>query len=635
MINRKHWVFAIFIAVAITGCTGDSVSPGSHVKREQPVRSEPVQSELEQTKPPRTDALRPETVLADVDTAVPAPVQEGKARVDSGRSTSEYREKDDFAVTQSGDANVAPASVATATVKSLQARQQAAGSGKAERNLIAKRPATSAQLDSIRSASEPLDRENYDHYDDNPLKLVSEVPVSTFSIDVDTGAYSNARRMLNAGRLPVPDAVRVEEFVNYFSYDYPVPDNRAQPFNIVTELGPNPWNKDTLLLHVGLKGYEVPRSNIPASNLVFLIDVSGSMRSADKIGLLKSSLKMLASELRADDTISIVVYAGASGVVLEPTSGRDKGRILAALDSLTAGGSTNGAAGIRLAYAMAQQAFVEGGINRVLLATDGDFNVGTTSFEALKDLVAQKRETGISLTTLGFGTGNYNDHLMEQLADAGNGNYAYIDTLNEARKVLVEQMSATLQTIAKDVKIQIEFNPRVVAEYRLVGYENRMLAREDFNNDRVDAGEIGAGHTVTAIYEIALRDSSGQRIESLRYQDQTAAAQGKMNEVAFLRLRYKAPDGEVSKLIERPIRKADIEPVLSEATDNYRFAAAVAGFGQLLRGGKYMEQFGYDDVRALANGARGKDQFGYRGEFVSLIGLAQSLSGQWAAQVTR
>jgi len=630
VINRKHWVFAITFAVALTGCTSDSVSPGSRVKPEQSVHSGPVQSE-----PVHSEPVRPEPVLADVDAPALAPAQDGKTRSETGGAKKETERREEFAETQREDANVTTEADALAIVESVQPQRQSPDSAKAQRHLIAKVPGTPVQLDSIRIASEPLDRENYDHFDDNPLKRVSEFPVSTFSIDVDTGAYSNARRMLNAGRLPVRDAVRVEEFVNYFSYDYPAPDTRAQPFNIVTELGPNPWNQNTLLLHVGLKGYEVPKANIPASNLVFLIDVSGSMRSADKIGLLKSSLKMLASELRGEDTISIVVYAGASGVVLEPTSGRDKGRIIAALESLTAGGSTNGAAGIRLAYAMAEQAFVEGGINRVVLATDGDFNVGTTSFEALKDLIAQKRETGISLTTLGFGSGNYNDHLMEQLADAGNGNYAYIDTLNEARKVLVEQMSATLQTIAKDVKIQIEFNPRVVAEYRLVGYENRMLAREDFNNDRVDAGEIGAGHTVTAIYEVALVNSNGRRVDSLRYQQQTATDGGTMNEVAFLRLRYKAPDGDVSKLIERPIRKSEIKRVLNETSDNFRFSAAVAGFGQLLRGGKYMAQFGYDDVRMLANGAKGEDPFGYRGEFVSLLALAQSLSGQQAAQVSR
>jgi Ca-activated chloride channel family protein len=479
----------------------------------------------------------------------------------------------------------------------------------------------------LRAPSEPLDREHYAHFDDNPLKRVAEHPVSTFSVDVDTGAYSNSRRMLNAGLLPAQDAVRVEEFINYFGYDYPAPSDRSQPFNVITELGPTPWNPKTHLLHIGLKGFEVPRSSIPAANLVFLIDISGSMSSQDKLPLLKRALALLAGQLRERDRISIVVYAGGTGVVLEPVPGDQKARIVAALDSLSAGGRTNGAAGIRLAYQMAEDAFVPGGINRVLLATDGDFNVGTTSFEALKDLVEEKRKSGISLTTLGFGTGNYNDHLMEQLADAGNGNYAYIDTLNEARKVLVDQMSATLQTIAKDVKIQIEFNPDVVSEYRLVGYENRALAREDFNNDRVDAGEIGAGHSVTALYEITLAGSGGERVDPLRYGSATSAAPPRGAEIAFLRLRYKAPDGDVSKLIERPIGLADLEPDLRKTSERYRFAAAVAGFGQLLRGGKYTEQFGYADVLDLARSARGMDPFGYRGEFVQLVQGAQALSG--------
>jgi len=535
------------------------------------------------------------------------------------------------------DAAALPANKAVAGVvaqeqpKSVRSPETKVGK---ERHIAAQTPART-NLDAIRAPSEELNRENYAHFKDNPLKRVSEQPVSTFSIDVDTGAYSNARRILNAGGLPVKDSIRVEEFINYFSYDYPTPKNRSRPFNVVTELGPNPWNVDTHLLHIGIKGYEVPKSQIPAINLVFLVDVSGSMRSDDKLGLLKTSLKMLTRQLRSKDRISIVVYAGASGVVLEPVSGREKAKIVAALNSLSAGGSTNGGAGIKLAYAMAEQAFVEGGINRVLLATDGDFNVGTTNFEALKNLVEEKRKTGISLTTLGFGTGNYNDHLMEQLADFGNGNYAYIDTLNEARKVLVEQMSATLQTIAKDVKIQIEFNSDLVAEYRLIGYENRILAREDFNNDQVDAGEIGAGHTVTAVYEVALANGAGQRVDPLRYQSEQQSGKARNGELAFLRLRYKAPDGDKSKLIEQPIRKADLHRELAGTSANYRFAAAVAGFGQLLRGGTYTEQFDFDDVRALANGARGGDTFGYRGEFVTLVNLAQSLSGQTAAQVSR
>lgn len=387
----------------------------------------------------------------------------------------------------------------------------------------------------IRYLSEPADRETYGHFDDNPVKRVAEAPVSTFSIDVDTGSYANVRRFLNQGRLPVKDAVRVEEMINYFSYDYPLPKDKTEPFLVTTEIAPTPWNKDTRLLRIGLKGYDIAPDKLPNANLVFLIDVSGSMSSPDKLPLLKSGLKLLVQKLRAQDRVSIVVYAGSTGVVLEATPGDQKGKIIAAIDGLTAGGSTAGGAGIQLAYAMAEQSFIPGDINRVLLATDGDFNVGIVSFEALKDLIEQKHKTGISLTTLGFGTGNYNERLMEQLADAGDGNYAYIDNLNEANKVLVNEMSSTLETIARDVKIQIEFNPAVVAEYRLVGYENRVLKREDFGNDKVDAGDIGAGHSVTALYELTLVGSPGRKIEPLRYGSEPPA-KGNPDELAWLRL---------------------------------------------------------------------------------------------------
>ena len=481
-----------------------------------------------------------------------------------------------------------------------------------------------AALNAIRLPSEKLDRENYAHFDDNPVKRVAEHPVSTFSIDVDTGSYANIRRLLNAGRLPRRDAVRSEELINYFSYHYPLPSDLSTPFAVYREIAPTPWNRNTYLLHIGIKGYDVAREKLPAANLVFLVDVSGSMNSPDKLGLLKSSLKLLTRRLTEKDRVSLVVYAGASGVVLEPTPGDQKGKIIAALDQLTAGGSTNGASGIRLAYAMAEQAFIPGGINRVLLATDGDFNVGTVNIEQLKNLVEEKRKSGIALTTLGFGTGNYNDRLMEQIADVGNGNYAYIDTLNEAQKVLVDELSSTMLTIAKDVKIQIEFNPALVAEYRLLGYENRLLKREDFNNDKIDAGEIGAGHTVTAIYEIALAGGHGQRTEPLRYRSEQNHA-GHGNEIAFLRLRYKAPDGDTSKLLEWAINKSEIRPQLAGATADFRFAAAVAGFGQLLRGGKYTGDFGFDQAAQLARNARGQDPFGYRGEFLSLVNLAGSL----------
>lgn len=476
---------------------------------------------------------------------------------------------------------------------------------------------------------EPVDRENYAKIEHNATKLVVEDPVSTFSIDVDTGAYANVRRFLHQGSLPRHDAVRAEELINYFSYNYEAPQSLKQPFSVNTEIAPTPWNKDTHLLHIGIKGYEKSAEELPASNLVFLVDVSGSMNSPDKLGLLKSSLKMLTKQMRAEDKVAIAVYAGAAGMVLEPTPGNNSAKISAALDRLSAGGSTNGGAGIKLAYNLAEQSFIQGGVNRVIIATDGDFNVGTTNFEALKQLIEEKRKTGIALTTLGFGTGNYNDHLMEQLANAGNGNYAYIDTLNEARKVLVEEMGSTLLTIAKDVKIQIEFNPDVVAEYRLVGYENRMLKREDFNNDKVDAGDIGAGHTVTALYEVTLANSEQRRIEPLRYNKHQAIDVKKLNkELAFLRLRYKQPDEEKSCLIEQPLYTQSIQHHLKSTSDNYRFSAAVAGFSQLLRGGKYTDQYRYADVLKLARGARDDDPFGYRGEFIQLVGLADSLSEQ-------
>ena len=522
---------------------------------------------------------------------------------------------------------LAPASSsAPAPVKALQKKHKHSESADQYRMLGKKPSSSTLAVDHLRLPSEPVNRENYAHFDNNPIRRVAEQPVSTFSIDVDTGSYANVRRFLRSGTLPVRDAVRVEELINYFSYHYPVPETASTPFRMTTEIAPTPWNPNTHLLHIGLKGYEVPASELPPSNLVFLVDVSGSMQSSDKLDLVKSSLLLLSRQLRSQDRLSLVVYAGASGVVLEPVVGDQTAKIQNAIEALTAGGSTNGGAGIRLAYRMAEQGFITNGINRVILATDGDFNVGTVSFEALKDLIAEKRKTGISLTTLGVGTGNYNDHLMEQLADVGNGNYAYLDSLTEAQKVLITERSSTLHTIAKDVKIQLEFNPAVVAEYRLIGYENRVLKREDFNNDKIDAGEIGAGHTVTALYEVALTGSQGLRMEPLRYASAEQTDRANAAEFGFLRLRYKAPDSDKSELLEWPLQKEMIAADLGQTTDRFRFAAAVAAFGQLLRGGTYTEAFGYDDLLSLARGARGSDAFGYRGEFLSLIRLAQSLS---------
>lgn len=473
--------------------------------------------------------------------------------------------------------------------------------------------------------------EQYAALANNNTVLTASEPVSTFSIDVDTGAYSNVRRFLQAGHLPPSDAVRIEELLNYFSYNYPSSASVEQPFSVVTELGPTPWNDNTQLLHVGLQGYMPDNLDDLSANLVFLIDVSGSMDQPNKLGLLKSSISLLSHELDASDTVSIVVYAGASGTVLEPTAGDQHSSIDRALSRLRAGGSTNGAAGIELAYELAAEHFVEEGINRVILATDGDFNVGLSDTEALKKLIKQKRNSGIALTTLGFGTGNYNDHLMEQLADTGNGSYAYIDTLGEARKVLVDELTATLVTIAKDVKIQVEFNPAVVSEYRLIGYTNRHLNNEDFNNDKVDAGDIGAGHTVTALYEIALQGSGGERHTPRRYGahsstvDNDFKSDNKTDEIAELRLRYKLPETSKSRLITQIIRKEQQKDTIALTTDNFRFSAGVAAFGQLLRDNERLENFDYGQTRALAKTATGADTFGYRSEFIRLLDLANSI----------
>lgn len=476
------------------------------------------------------------------------------------------------------------------------------------------------------------DREKYASIHDNPVQLAAQTPVSTFSIDVDTGSYSNMRRFLNQGRLPPSDAVRVEELVNYFPYDYALPRD-GRPFAVHTELSAAPWAAEKLLMRIGIKGQDVAKQNLPPANLVFLVDVSGSMSSADKLPLLKSSLKLLVNEMRSQDHITLVTYAGNTAVILPPTSLAERGRVLAAIDALDAGGGTNGASGIKLAYQMAQQGFVPGGINRILLATDGDFNVGLTDFAQLKNLVEEKRKSGVSLSTLGFGTGNYNDQLMEQLADAGDGAYSYVDNLMEGHKVLVNEMTSSLATIARDVKVQVEFNPAVVKEYRLVGYENRLLAREDFNNDKVDAGDIGAGHTVTALYEVTLDGQPGL-VDPLRYGASGQASRHTAAlalELAHVKLRYKQPAAQTSELMDVVVQR-DAQRPLKEATGEFRFAAAVAGYGQLLRGGRYAGQWSWADARALAAGSVGADRFGYRGEFLRLVDLAQALSTRAMAQ---
>lgn len=471
------------------------------------------------------------------------------------------------------------------------------------------------------------DRENYQQRADNPVHRVIEDPVSTFSIDVDTAGYSNLRRMLALeGRLPPKDAVKAEEMINYFSYDYSVPEQDERPFSVNTSIAPAPWNNDRYVFQVGLKGIEPDMEERPNANLVFLVDVSGSMRSPNKLGLVKKSLRMLVNKMDRQDTIALAVYAGAAGMVLEPTSGSNKAKILNAIDGLEAGGSTNGGAGIKLAYNLAQQHFIKGGINRVIVASDGDMNVGTVNIDALKNLVEEKRKTGIALTTLGFGGGNYNDALMEQLADVGNGNAAYIDSLREANKVLVKEMQSTLYTIAKDVKIQIEFNPAEVSEYRLIGYQNRLLNREDFTNDKVDAGEIGAGHTVTALYELTMIDAQHQSIPPSRYQQETHKKNYKSDEIAFVKLRYKQPDGDKSTEFSHVVKRTEIKHDINQANTDLRFASAVAGFSELLRGGHFTGEWNYPQLLNLARSAKGDDEHGYRGEFIGLVELAQSFS---------
>ena len=470
-------------------------------------------------------------------------------------------------------------------------------------------------------------RDRFAEFDPNPVKVVVEEPVSTFSIDVDTASYSFMRASLNDGHLPDKDAVRPEEFINYFPYDYAPPESRDTPFATHVVLMPAPWNHATRLLHIGIKGYELDRGTAPGANLVFLIDTSGSMDEPNKLPLLISSFRLLLNALSPDDRVAIVTYAGSAGVVLPPTPVSDRAGILAGLERLEAGGSTAGAEGIRQAYRLAEQHMTEDSVNRVILATDGDFNVGITDPEELEDYIAHKRSSGVFLSVLGFGMGNYNDELMQRLAQSGNGNAAYIDTLSEARKVLVEEATSTLFPIAGDVKIQVEFNPAIVSEYRLIGFETRMLAREDFRDDKVDAGEIGAGHTVTAIYEVTPAGSGAERVARLRYQDKHAEPKvGFDDELAFLKIRYKLPDSETSTLIARPITAGDAFESVDAAPRDVRFSTAVAAFGQLLRGGRYTGDYGYDDVIALAQGARGDDSFDYRNEFVGLVRLAQSVT---------
>jgi Ca-activated chloride channel family protein len=467
--------------------------------------------------------------------------------------------------------------------------------------------------------------EAYDRIEDNQFLQATQNPLSTFSIDVDTASYAVVRRFLQGGTLPPKDAVRIEEMLNYFSYDYPVPSQEG-PFSASVEVAQAPWALEHRLVRIGLKGQELEMEQRPSSNLVFLLDVSGSMQPANKLPLLKNAMRLLVDRLGEKDRVAIVVYAGASGLVLPSTSSDQKGEILAALENLRAGGSTNGGSGIRLAYQTAVSNFITGGVNRVILATDGDFNVGTTNQGDLTRLIEDNARSGVFLTVLGFGMGNYKDSTLEKLADMGNGNYAYIDTINEARKVLVDEINSTLVTIAKDVKIQVEFNPIQVSAYRLIGYENRLLRQEDFNDDTKDAGEIGAGHTVTALYEIVPAGKGLQipGVDPLKYQTPMGATDvAQSGELLTLKLRYKQPDGETSRLLEFPVRDGD--KAYSQASQDFKFAAAVASFGMILRQSPYQGNGTLAAVLELAQEGKGSDPHGYREEFLELVKQAIEL----------
>ncbi|MGV3523760.1 MAG: vWA domain-containing protein [Candidatus Sericytochromatia bacterium] len=468
----------------------------------------------------------------------------------------------------------------------------------------------------------PHNTEDYDRIVENPFLEVLKNPLSTFSIDVDTASYSNLRRMIEQGQKPPADAVRIEELVNYFPYRYPAPSAGA-PFSISTDLADCPWAPGHRLLRVGLKGQPVDLQRTPPANLVFLLDVSGSMEDPNKLPLLKRSLKLVVDQMREQDTVAIVVYAGAAGQVLPPTSGSQREKILAALDELQAGGSTAGSAGIQLAYETAQKAFKPNGNNRVILATDGDFNVGPSSDGELVRLIEEKRKAGIFLTVLGFGMGNYKDNKMEKLADSGNGNYAYIDSLLEARKVLVQEAGGTLLTIAKDVKLQLEFNPTRVASYRLIGYENRLLAAEDFDDDSKDAGELGAGTTVTALYEVIPGSGSGH---DLKYQQSTVKPEAQSGELVTLKLRYKQPQSDTSQLLSRVVEDKPLS--WSSVPADFRFAAAVASYGMQLRGSEHRGSWGYSDVLSQARQGLGPDSEGYRASFLEMLQKSQPLLAQ-------
>ncbi len=575
----------------------------------------PVNGVAEETQEERWRKLESKAEMADASTAAsPAPVAE---------STEQFAAADMAAPMAPPVANIAGAMAKRAAPQAMRA-ESLVGNAFATREMYSS-PGIAMPEPMPQPSYHDEGRDKFEDFKVSPVKITKEEPVSTFSIDVDTASYSFVRGQLNNGVLPQKDAVRVEEMINYFDYNYPLPETKEQPFKPTITVLNSPWSKDKKLVHIGIKGFDIEKTERPRSNLVFLLDTSGSMDEPNKLPLVKNSLKMLLDGMNANDKVSIVVYAGAAGTVLEPTPATEKAKIIAAIDNLSAGGSTAGAEGINLAYKLAEQNFDKNGVNRVILATDGDFNVGITNPEELQDFVERKRETGIFLSVFGFGSGNYNDALMQKLAQNGNGAAAYIDNLNEARKVLVEEASSTLFPIAKDVKIQVEWNPALVSEYRLIGYETRALNREDFNNDKVDAGDIGAGHAVTAIYEITPAGAAPS-VDPSRYGQATDAAKPESNfgnELGFLKLRYKLPAESESKLISTPIN-ADAK---SDSIDA-NWAVAVAGYAQLLKGDPNIGTYTYDDVINLAQANKGDDPFGLRAEFINLVRLTKTASPQ-------
>ncbi|WP_456632289.1 vWA domain-containing protein [Bradyrhizobium sp. URHC0002] len=487
-------------------------------------------------------------------------------------------------------------------------------------------PRSAHQRERAPDASEPVGRDKFANAPENAFKVARDAPVSTFSIDVDTASYAFVRAQLNRNILPPAASVRTEELINYFPYAYEAPASANEPFRANVSVFPNPWAEGRKLVRIGVKGYALQQASRPRANLVFLIDTSGSMAPSNRLPLVKQSLAMLLTQLQPEDRIAIVTYAGNAGTALEPTAVAEKAKILATIDRLEAGGSTAGAEGIRQAYSLAEQNFDANGVNRVILATDGDFNVGITNTNELKGFVERQREKGVFLSVLGVGVGNYNDALAQTLAQNGNGVAAYIDTINEARKVLVEEASSTLFPIGKDVKIQIEFNPATVAEYRLIGYETRLLNRDDFANDKVDAGDVGSGQTVTALYDIV--PVGGPRVvDDLRYGARApASASQSPAEYAFVKIRYKLPRSDRSVLISTPVDRGSEHGRFEDAPLDARFATSVAAFGEILRGGKHTGQFGYDDVLRIASVARGDDPYGYRSEFLQLVRAAKTAS---------